>query len=235
MTEAQSEIRRHAAGRTRSRSSTKPSLLSARTTRLRRDNACGWSSTPTFSSALCSWKRHCRPNWRQGRFDLLTSAEQLDEIMHVTRYPKIRARLAPALAGRLINELRDIASVHEEPSHGHRLPGPVQDNYPLSMAVAGSADFLVTGDKRDLLGLKLHEGSEIVSVRDFLTFLQAVAMTTLQLDELRTGKDRFCHVSRRLQRAARAATFLHDADKHDAGVLEKVVASAGCWNVFLWL
>src|ERR1700691_3167053 len=49
--------------------------------------------------------------WREGRFDLLTSAEQLDELMRVTRYPKIRERLAPALAGRLINELRDIAIV----------------------------------------------------------------------------------------------------------------------------
>ena len=32
--------------------------------------------------------------WREGRFDLLTSAEQLDELMRVTRYPKIRERLA---------------------------------------------------------------------------------------------------------------------------------------------
>jgi hypothetical protein len=43
--------------------------------------------------------------WREVRFDLLTSAEQLDELMRVTRYPKIRERLTPALAGRL-NELR---------------------------------------------------------------------------------------------------------------------------------
>jgi hypothetical protein len=107
-------------------------------------------------------------HWRQGRFDLLTSAEQLDEIMHVTRYPKIRARLAPALAGRLINELRDIASVLKNLPTVTVCQDPY-DNYLLSMAVAGSADFLVTGDKRDLLGLKLHEGSKIVSVRDFLT------------------------------------------------------------------
>jgi len=40
--------------------------------------------------------------WREGRFDLLTSAEQLDELMRVTRYPKIPERLAPAIAGRLI-------------------------------------------------------------------------------------------------------------------------------------
>ncbi len=31
--------------------------------------------------------------WREGRFDLLTSADQLDELMRVTRYPKIRERL----------------------------------------------------------------------------------------------------------------------------------------------
>jgi putative PIN family toxin of toxin-antitoxin system len=47
--------------------------------------------------------------WREGRFDLLTSADQLDELIRVTRYPKIRERLVPALAGRLINELREIA------------------------------------------------------------------------------------------------------------------------------
>jgi uncharacterized protein len=49
--------------------------------------------------------------WREGRFDLLTSADQLDELIRVTRYQKIRERLAPALAGRLINELRDLAAV----------------------------------------------------------------------------------------------------------------------------
>ncbi len=49
--------------------------------------------------------------WREGRFDLLTSAEQLDALMRVTRYPKIRARLSPVLAGRLINEIRELAVV----------------------------------------------------------------------------------------------------------------------------
>ena len=36
--------------------------------------------------------------WREGRFALLTSQEQLDELARVTRYPKIRERLSPALA-----------------------------------------------------------------------------------------------------------------------------------------
>jgi putative PIN family toxin of toxin-antitoxin system len=105
--------------------------------------------------------------WREGRFDLLTSVEQLDELMRVTRYPRIRERLSPALAGRLINELRDIATVID------RLPvvtalADQADNYLLAMAVAGSADFLVTDDKRDLLALGLYEGTRIMTVRDFL-------------------------------------------------------------------
>jgi predicted nucleic acid-binding protein len=42
------------------------------------------------------------------------------------------------------------------------------DNYLLATAAAGSADFLVTGDKGDLLALKLYEGTKIITVRDFL-------------------------------------------------------------------
>jgi putative PIN family toxin of toxin-antitoxin system len=105
--------------------------------------------------------------WREGRFDLLTSADQLDELMRVTRYPRIRERLAPPLAGRLINELRDIAVVVKNLPVVTVSPDPF-DNYLLAMAAAGSADFLVTGDKRDLLALKLYEGTKIITVRDFL-------------------------------------------------------------------
>ena len=46
-------------------------------------------------------------------------------------------------------------------------PDP-DDNYLLALAVAGRADFLVTGDKRDLLGLAIYRGTKILTVRDFL-------------------------------------------------------------------
>jgi len=105
--------------------------------------------------------------WREGRFDLLTSAEQLDELLRVTRYPKLRTRLVPAQAGRLINELRDIAVLLKDLPTVTVCPDPY-DNYLLAMASAGAADFLVTGDKRDLLGISVYGGSRIVSVRDFL-------------------------------------------------------------------
>ena len=42
------------------------------------------------------------------------------------------------------------------------------DNYLLATAITGSADFLVTGDKRDLLSLERVGATRIISVRAFL-------------------------------------------------------------------
>ena len=105
--------------------------------------------------------------WRAGRFDLLTAAEQLDELTRVTRYPEIRERLAPAVAGRLVNDLRALAVTVDKLPVVDASPDP-DDNYLLALAAAGEADFLVTGDKRDLLGLAVYQGTEILTVRDFL-------------------------------------------------------------------
>lgn len=106
--------------------------------------------------------------WRQGHFDLLTSAAQLDEFMRVTRYPRLRERLSPALAGRLINELRRLAVVVDKLPSLEVSPDP-DDDHLLALAVAGRADFLVTGDKHDLLAIGRHEGTPIITVRAFLT------------------------------------------------------------------
>jgi hypothetical protein len=106
--------------------------------------------------------------WREGRFDLLSSPEQIEELMRVTRYPKIRERLAPALAGRLVNELRDLAVMGSHLPVVTVSPDP-HDNYLLALAAVGGADFLVTGDKHHLLALKRYEGVKIVTVREVLT------------------------------------------------------------------
>jgi uncharacterized protein len=111
---------------------------------------------------------HLMTLWREGRFDLLTSSDQLDELIRVTRYPKIRERLTPALAGRLINDLRKVAVLVNDLPTVTVCADPY-DNYLLAMAKAGQAEFLLTGDKRDLLGLALYEGARIVTVRQFLT------------------------------------------------------------------
>ena len=107
--------------------------------------------------------------WREGRFDLLTCSEQLDELRRVTRYAKIRERLIPALAGKLINEVGDLAVQVTSLPVVTASPDP-HDNYLLAMAASGAADFLVTGDKRDLLALRRFEGTRIMTVREFLVF-----------------------------------------------------------------
>jgi len=99
--------------------------------------------------------------WRSRGFDLLTSAEQIDEIARVTRYPKIRARISPVLAGRLVNRLRDVALMVEKLPKVDRSPDP-DDNYLLALAQAGSAQYLVTGDK-PLLALKRHKSTRILT------------------------------------------------------------------------
>lgn len=105
--------------------------------------------------------------WRHDRFDLLISGEQLDELVRVTRYPKLRDRLSPPLAGPLINQLRDVAILVADLPDVTAIADPFDDHL-LALAAAGKADFLVTGDKRDLLGLKAYRGTRIVTVRDFL-------------------------------------------------------------------
>lgn len=98
---------------------------------------------------------------------MLTAGLQLDELARVTRYPKLRRRLNAALAGRLVNELRDLATIVDPLLPVDVSPDPY-DNYLLSIAVGGVADVLVTGDKRDLLALGKHHGTLITSVSDFL-------------------------------------------------------------------
>lgn len=105
--------------------------------------------------------------WRAGRFDLLTTAEQLDELARVSRYRKIRERLPPAVAGRLVNDLRALAVTIDRLPVVDVSPDP-DDNYLLALAAVGAADFLITGDKHHLLGLQTYQGTKIATVRDFL-------------------------------------------------------------------
>ena len=52
--------------------------------------------------------------WRRKRFELITSAWQLDEFRRVTRYTKVRRFLKPAEAGHLVNSLRHQAVILEK-------------------------------------------------------------------------------------------------------------------------
>ena len=102
--------------------------------------------------------------WLQGRYTLLTSPGQLDELKRVLRekFPE----LPKAKVGRVVNLLRFAAQqVWVRKSPGLSLDP--DDDWILAVALEGRADFLVTGDRSHLLGLKMR-GLRILSVREFL-------------------------------------------------------------------
>ena len=108
--------------------------------------------------------------WRKKRFDLVTSEWQLDEFRRVSRYPRLRRFLKPAEAGNLINGLRHQATVLEVLPTVELSPDP-DDNSVLAMAEASGAQYLVTGDKKDLLVLGAVGTTRIVTARQFVETL----------------------------------------------------------------
>lgn len=87
--------------------------------------------------------------WRAARFDLLTSVAQLDELRRVSRYPKLKTILPAHRIGTMVNNMQRAIVLDALPP----LPEGVEVNDPndaflLAMALAGKADYLVTGDRR---------------------------------------------------------------------------------------
>ena len=100
--------------------------------------------------------------WRSARFEVVTSRMQLDEIRRASRYPKLQAILQPAKVGVMINNLQR-AVVLESLRIKIEADDP-DDSFLLAMAVAGNADYLVTGDRRAGLLQRGHiERSRIVT------------------------------------------------------------------------
>ncbi len=108
--------------------------------------------------------------WYHRKFTLLSSVEQIEEVRRVSGYPRLASRLQAAKVGRLINELREVAT---EVSNLPLLDVSIDqfDNYLLAMAQKGKADYLVSGDKADLLSMQQHGRTRIVAVRHFVEVL----------------------------------------------------------------
>ncbi|MFI4867269.1 MAG: putative toxin-antitoxin system toxin component, PIN family [Steroidobacterales bacterium] len=108
--------------------------------------------------------------WREQRFALVTSIEQLVELGDVARRPVLRARIVPARVGRFIHDLRRFAEVLRRLPQLDRSADPA-DNFLLPMAQVGNADYLVSGDRRGVLALKSHGVTRIVPARELLKVL----------------------------------------------------------------
>ena len=109
--------------------------------------------------------------WKLGRFELLTSEQQLDELRRVTRYPTLRPLITASEAGRMINQLRVLATVLVRLPRVAVSQDPA-DDFLLAMAQAGKGDYLVTGDKSGLLALEKHGKTRIVTAATFAALVR---------------------------------------------------------------
>jgi uncharacterized protein len=84
--------------------------------------------------------------WRAAKFEVVTSRVQLDELRRASRYPKFQTVLQPHQVGTMINNLQR-AIILSQLSSKVEADDP-DDAFLLAMAIAGDADYLVTGDRR---------------------------------------------------------------------------------------
>ena len=114
---------------------------------------------------------HVYQAWCKKRFTLVSSVWQLGEFRRASRYDRVKKFLKPTEAGNLVNGLKRHATVLTELPDVDLSQDP-QDNPVLAMAIAGEADYLVTGDRRGLLSLKRVGATRIVTAAEFLKMLK---------------------------------------------------------------
>jgi putative PIN family toxin of toxin-antitoxin system len=110
--------------------------------------------------------------WLDGRFDLVTSHLQLDELRRALGYEKLRDRINPAQVRDFVDNIVVMAVIVPSVTAVAFSPDP-DDNLILATAIAGHADLIVSGDRQHMLALREVEGIPIVTPREALSRLEA--------------------------------------------------------------
>lgn len=108
---------------------------------------------------------------RSGRIVLVTCDAQLDEFRRVSRYPRVQQYIRVSEAGTMLNELRELAVYIEVNEKVDVSPDPA-DNFLFALAQASQADYMVTGDKEDVLALGRYGKTQIVTLRKLIEILK---------------------------------------------------------------
>lgn len=104
------------------------------------------------------------------KFDLITSSAILNEVM---RNLVKKLEFSEAEVQEFLDELVQISSMYEPSGKIQLIPHP-KDTLVLETAILGNANVLVTGDKKDLLPLKLFNGIIIEPPAAFLLRLEVL-------------------------------------------------------------
>lgn len=102
--------------------------------------------------------------WREGRFELVTSQAQFDELKRVTGYEKLQRFISPTDVVDLLSTIDACAVILSTLPDVFYSPDP-NDNHIIAAAMMGSADLIVSGDKRHLLSLQEVAGIPIITTR----------------------------------------------------------------------
>ena len=110
---------------------------------------------------------------KAGRYKLLLSEDILAEYRRVLCYPHIQRRHQQAIqqVERFLTSLRKTSSIVEPTEHVMVVHDDPSDNMFLSCALAGNAEYIVSGD-RDLLDVQAYRGIRILSPAQFLRLLE---------------------------------------------------------------
>ena len=117
---------------------------------------------------------------KAGEFELCTSEVLLAELLDVLSRGKFAARLAQAglTPEGIVGELRRLALVVSTPATPPRVvPTDPDDDHVIAAAIAGAANLIASGDKRDLLPLRSHQGISVVTAREAIDRLDARSKT----------------------------------------------------------
>lgn len=102
----------------------------------------------------------------ESKVKLILSQELLEEFIQVTQRPKFKKFFKPQEVKLLLN-LLDIYGELVPVTSTFDVCRDSKDNFLLSLAVDGRADYLLSGDK-DLLQLKRIKSTKIITLTDFL-------------------------------------------------------------------
>ena len=97
---------------------------------------------------------------------LIFSEELLDEFLEVVNRPKFRRFFSSIDIKELLETIHEYGEFVEVKSRVE-VCRDIKDNFLLSLASDGNADFLLTGDM-DLLVLKKYNKTKILTISDFL-------------------------------------------------------------------
>lgn len=102
----------------------------------------------------------------KGNCTLLFSKELLKEFLEVVKRPKLKKYISEDDLDDILELMNVFGEFVSVTSEIERCRDP-KDNFLLSLAIDGNADYLLTGDK-DLLVLESFENTKIWKITDFL-------------------------------------------------------------------